>query len=409
VRAPFDGEWFVLVESNTTGSGRLFCLRARELGLRPLLIARDPHRYPYVERERVEHVTADTADAAAVHAACRALGGKIAGITSSSEYYIGVASEVARLLALPGQAPEAVRRCRDKHAQRTRLRAAGLPCPAFARASSVPAAVAAAEAIGYPVVVKPTAGSGSAGVRLCAGRGDVAAAASLVLGPDAAALGLPAAADVLVEEYLDGAEFSVELVDGQVIGITRKHLGPEPYFVETGHDFPAPLAPPVAAALRSAATGALAALGLDRGGAHVELRLSAGGSVVVEVNPRLAGGMIPQVVDEAVGIDLVLLVVAGMAGLPVSPRPARHGAASIRFLVAHDRGRLAAVSGLEQARAVPGVVDAVLTRCPGEELRIRHSFADRLGYVVARGEDNRQAAEAAQTARALIKVDIEQI
>ena len=45
------GGWLALVESNTTGSGRLFCSCARRLGLRPVLIARDPDRYPYVRAD----------------------------------------------------------------------------------------------------------------------------------------------------------------------------------------------------------------------------------------------------------------------------------------------------------------------------------------------------------------------
>ena len=47
-------EWLVLLESNTTGSGRLFCSAARELGLRPVVLSRDPGRYPYVESDGID-------------------------------------------------------------------------------------------------------------------------------------------------------------------------------------------------------------------------------------------------------------------------------------------------------------------------------------------------------------------
>ena len=45
--------------------------------------------------------------------------------------------------------------------------------------------------------------------------------------------------EVLIEEYLQGPEYSVEIFGGEIIGITRKYLSREPYFVEIGHDFPA--------------------------------------------------------------------------------------------------------------------------------------------------------------------------
>jgi biotin carboxylase len=186
--------------------------------------------------------------------------------------------------------------------------------------------------------------------------------------------------------------------------VVRKHLGPEPRFVETGHDFPAPLDPATAAALGEAAVAALRALGLGWGAAHVELRLTAAGPRVVEVNPRLAGGMIPRMVEEATGIDLIELLVARVAGGRPVPAPRRAGAASIRFLVAGAAGRLVDVDGVEAARRVPGVVEVGVTARPGQEVLVRGSFQDRLGYVLAAdpGGAGDAAARAADTGLALL-------
>jgi S-sulfo-L-cysteine synthase (3-phospho-L-serine-dependent) len=404
-RAP---RWLVLVESNTTGSGRLFCRAARRAGLRPVLLARDPDRYPYVRADGVENRVVDTGDPAAVLAACAGLPAAVAGVTSSSEYYVGTASEVARALGRPHPDPAAIRDCRDKATQRARLAAAGLPGPAFAAAGSPAEAVAAADRIGYPVVVKPVAGSGSIGVRRCGTAAEVAGAAGAVLlgAGQAVGTGLPAQDAVLVEEYLPGAEFSVETFDDRVVGVTRKHLGPEPAFVETGHDFPAPLDPAAAAALGDAAVAALRALGLGWGAAHTELRLTAAGPVVVEVNPRLAGGMIPRLVEEATGIDLIALLVARVAGQRPVPVPSRARAASIRFLVAAAAGRLAGVSGVAEARRVPGVVEVGVTAREGQEVLVRGSFQDRLGYVLAAGGDRPAAAAAADAGLRLLAADL---
>ena len=103
-----------------------------------------------------------------------------------------------------------------------------------------------------------------------------AAPAILIGGP--AALALPPQRAVMVERYLPGQEYSAEMLDGQVIGITAKHLGAHPYFVETGHDFPAPLARDRRSALSAAAQAAVSALGLGWGPAHVELRYGPAGS-----------------------------------------------------------------------------------------------------------------------------------
>ena len=56
------------------------------------------------------------------------------------------------------------------------------------------------------------------------------------------------------------------------------------------------------------AIAALDAVGFDFGPAHTEVRLTPAGPVVVEINPRLAGGMIPELVAHALGINLVAAV-----------------------------------------------------------------------------------------------------
>jgi biotin carboxylase len=400
------GEWFVLVESNTTGSGRLFCAAARRLGLRPVMLARDPGRYPYVLADRLDSRVVDTADPEAVLAACAALPGPVAGVTSSSEYSVATAGEVARALGLPHPNPAAVRVCRDKYLQRTMLREAGLPGPGFAAATSPQAAAAVAARLGLPVVVKPVAGSGSTGVRRCASLADVHAAAEYALHTDPVELALPPQDAVVVEEYLDGAEYSAETLDDQVLGLTRKHLGPEPYFVEVGHDFPAPLRGIEHAALSGMAVAALRALGLGWGAAHVELRLTARGPRIVEVNPRLAGGMIPRMVQESLGIDMITHVVAKAAGRPAVPRPTRARAASIRFLLAETGGRLLEIRGAPQARRLPGVVEVGVTGEPGQDVVLRRSFRDRLGYVIASADTTAAAAHAASDGVRALQVRI---
>lgn len=398
--------WFVLVESNTTGTGRLFCAAARRLGLRPVLLSRDPDRYPYVRLDAIDHRRVDTTDPAAVLGACADLTGPVVGVTSSSEYSIAIAAEVARSLGRPHPDPDAVRACRDKHRQRSRLRDAGMPCPGFAAARDTAQAVAAAERIGMPVVVKPVAGSGSIGVRLCTDAVEVAAAAAALLDADPAALALPPQDAVLVEEYLDGVEYSVETLDEQVIGVTRKHLGAAPYFVETGHDFPAPLDGAGEAEIGDTARSALRALGLGWGAAHVEMRCTAAGPRIVEVNPRLAGGMIPRMVQVATGVDMIFQVVAEAAGRPTTSQPSHAGAAAIRFLVAETAGRLLGIDGVDRARGLPGVVEVGLIREPGWDVVLRHSFQDRLGYLIASAPDVDAAARAADDAVAALAARI---
>ncbi|WP_185893427.1 ATP-grasp domain-containing protein [Streptomyces sp. WAC08241] len=410
------GPWFAFLESNTTGTGREFCAAARARGLRPVLLTRDPGRYPYAAEDGIDTLVLDSADPAAVLDRCAALardGAGLAGVASSSEYFVATAARVATALGLPAADGDALARCRDKERQREALAVGGVPVPAFAPAATPEEAVRAAEEIGHPVVLKPVSGSGSVGVRLCRDSAETLDWAKRLLDRATDERGAPVGARLLVEAAVRGPEFSVETFDDTVVTVVAKHTGPEPYFVETGHDVPAPLPAADTEALGSVALRALTALGLGWGAAHTELRLTGTGPVVIEVNPRLAGGMIPVAVRAALGTDLVDAVVARAAGAPPGTRreggPAAGGGhAAVRFLPAAREGLVTAVGGLADARTAPGVVAATVATAPGRTVGITHSFQDRLACVVATGADAAQAARRAAAAARLIRIELEE-
>ncbi|WP_053636470.1 ATP-grasp domain-containing protein [Streptomyces sp. XY152] len=396
----------LFVESNTTGTGRQFAQRARALGAEPVLLGADPGRYPYAAEDELRTVVVDTADGDALWAAVQRLatGARVAGVLSSSEYYVATAAELAARLGLPGPSAGAVRACRDKSVQRRTLAEAGVPVPWFSVAGEAAEAVAAAQWRGGPVVVKPVQGSGSLGVRLCRNSREVAAHAEGLLAATVNERGLSTPALVLVEQYLIGPEFSVEVFGEHAVVTVAKHVGAPPVFVETGHDVPAALPAAEAAALAGSAVHAVKALGLGWGAAHVELRLDGGVARVIEVNPRLAGGMIPELVRRALGTDLVDAQVRAGLGLPVDLDGTADavGAASIRFLTAGTDAVLGDTDAAEAAAlAVPGVVDAALYRPPGSRVGPAEDFRGRLGHVIAVAAGPGKSARAADTARAL--------
>lgn len=392
-----------LVESNTTGTGRLVVEAARARGLRPVLLSTHPDRYPWVEDDRVDVARADTADPTAVTRVCALLARRapVAGVTTTSEYFVATAARTAAHLGLPGPDAARVEACRDKRRQRLVLRDAGVPVPAHEAVGSVAAAVAAATAIGLPVVCKPADGTGSTGVRFCPDLTAVAAHARRLLNRRRDERGAPVLPWLLVEDYVDGPEFSVETFAGEVVGEAAKHLGPLPHFVETGHDYPA--RGPAVAGVAGAARRAVEALGLEWGAAHTEVRLGPSGPVVMEVNPRLAGGQIPVLVRLATGVDLIGAVVKRAVGRPAPLPPPGAGHAAIRFLMAPAAGRFLRVDGLDEARRVPGVVEAAVTARPGAAVGGTGSFLDRLGWVIAAGDDPYVVAAAAGTALACLE------
>jgi biotin carboxylase len=288
--------------------------------------------------------------------------------------------------------------------QRTRLSQAGVAQPRFHLATSTAAAVTAAESLGLPVVVKPVLGTGSFGVRLCADAREVEEAAASILAHRVNERGMPLPARLLVEELAVGPEVSIETFGFAVVGCTRKHLGEPPFFVEVGHDFPAPLPAAEERALAATAVRALEALGLGWGPAHLEVKRTADGPSIIEVNPRLAGGFIPELVRLATDVELIGETVAAACGREVRLGDGPRQAASIRFLLAPGEGRLAAVEGLAEAARSEGVTDVRLYAEPGAAINRRGDFRDRIGHVVGCGRTPDESGHAAERGRDWLRV-----
>ncbi|HET6977281.1 MAG TPA: ATP-grasp domain-containing protein [Pyrinomonadaceae bacterium] len=400
--------WMVFIESNTSGTGRYFAQAASQKGFRPILLSDNPARYSYVSQDGLDTLTVDTRNEWTLLDSCRRLAADdgLAGVTSSSEYFVSIAASIARRLNLAGPSPGAVRACRDKYRQRRRLEKAGVPMPAFHCATSIKAAIRGAKTLGLPVIVKPVSGSGSAGVKLCSSLDEVALHAAQLLNQLYNERGAPVARRILIESVASGPEYSVETFGLQVIGITQKHLGPLPNFVEIGHDFPAPLSPESRSAIESVAQQSLVALQLGWGPAHIELRLTESGPQIIEVNPRLAGGFIPELVRLSCGIDLIsktiLLALGEQPDLTNSCR--EH--TSIRFILSPGEGKLAAVEGLDQAQSIPGIREVKLYSPVGTEMRRNGDFRDRVGHVISSGSTLEQAVQAAETAHRAITLRV---
>jgi biotin carboxylase len=410
---------YLFVESNTTGTGALAVERLLDQGARVTFLARQPAKYPFLRARHpalaVREVETNDREALSGEIA-RVLrdgsgGGGVDALLTFSEFYVESVAEAARRFGFRYLSPAAARACRDKFETRKALRAAGLATPACFRVDSEAAALEAGERVGYPCVVKPPGDSSSKGVRLARDARELAEQFAAVHAWEVNDRGQRLRGEVLVESRLDGAEVSVEtmtLAPGatHVIGITAKHLSPPPLFVELGHDFPAALEPEAAARIEAETCAALAAVGFDFGPAHTEIRWTAAGPVVVEINPRLAGGMIPELVMRARGIDLAGAWLAQLRGLPVDLAASRAEWASIRFFTADRAGRLAAVANLEAARAFATVREAAAVKEIGAPVRPAEEAADRVGYVIASGSSREQVAAEVEQAVRRIRVEV---
>jgi hypothetical protein len=284
----------------------------------------------------------------------------VLGVCTYDDAYVVATAIVAERLGLPSLTVTGADHCRDKHLTRTALTAAGLLQPRFALVTTLAEAAAEAERIGFPVVLKPRGMGASVGVIKVSGPAELAwafqiAARAAQTGPPDYELG------VLVEEMVHGPEISVDGVvaagEYQPFCLARKQLGSPPSFEETGHivDAGDPLAED--AGLRHMLAEAHHVLGLADGITHTEVRLTARGLVINEVNPRLGGGFIPYLGKLATGVDPGEVAADVAMGIPPRLAASRRQVAGVRFLYPPEDCHIAAIT-LPGLGSVPGLVSA---------------------------------------------------
>ncbi|MDX8535759.1 acetyl-CoA carboxylase biotin carboxylase subunit family protein [Mesorhizobium sp. VK25A] len=371
----------ILVEG-TRSNGALYVQAAKRLGLHPITLSADPDQYDYLATRGSNAIRVDTGNLDALIDNCSRLGAAsdIAGITSADEEVYATAGKLCRHFDLPGPNPASIERCCDKFAQRELLARAGVPLPAYRLAANPADVERSAVEIGLPVILKPAVGHGSSGVRLCGNLDELAEHTTYLLGGEHSWQCSPR---ILVEEVARGPYYSADLMGNEVIGIEAADFDRPPHFVFRECIFPARLTDDQYKRMAEVSRSCLLALDLGWGPTNIELRWTKRGPVVIEVNPRLAGGTNPRLVQLAYGIDLVTEHIKLVIGKKWDLRRRRSHTAASRNLIPDRDGTLDWISGSDRAAAVPGVAEVELYVEPKSQIVRKGDYRDPIGHVIA--------------------------
>ncbi len=307
------------------------------------------------------------------------------GVVGFSDRRIHLAALLADRLGLVGLSPASAATVVDKFHQRAAFAAAGLPGPRSWRVGAADADAVAAALTGarFPVIVKPEIGEGSRHVEAAA---DVERLRELLAAADRSGR------DSVVEEFIEGdPDFHPELgdylsVESVVSGSVTSHLAltgrlpvAEP-FRETGFFMPAAIDDELRSQVLDLATAAIAALGIEAGCLHTEIKLTPTGPQVIEVNARLGGGMadLLSLVSDVDLFEIAARVALGESVVFERPVP-NTGIAYLFYAQAPKTAqRVFDIAGLDELGRAEGVVGLTLNRPPGSLLDWRDG---NHGYV----------------------------
>jgi biotin carboxylase len=349
----------------------------------------------------------DIADAAQVVEIAREL--QVSGVvTAASDVAVPAVSEVVRELGLPGLAPEAALCCRDKLACFRSLVSAGHRVPMTIPVSTASEAARAVEQVaGYPAIVKPRRGGGGRGVTVVHSNADLEPALQCAR----RAYG-PGPHGVLVQELIAGRSVGVEAFFFQnelACAFVLDDQFESGYVSPAGHSLPSTLT----AAQEQSVVAAVAALGrtlgLSAGPANFDLRLVDGETILLEVNPRLGGNSISDLIRHAYGVDLPEATVYAALGHDPRPLLLRNKLAptAARLILKHAHGVAHLHDALQTFSDLADVLALDLLVQEAELAQVRVDEWTIIGRTVVRAADSGSAAELAERVASAVASRIE--
>ncbi len=314
-------------------------------------------------------------------------GRSIDRVLANWEPLVLLAARLRERWGVAGMSVDTARGFRDKQLMKERVRAAGLRTPESRRASTKAEVWAAREAIGYPMIVKPISGAGSADTYRVESDQEL----EKVLAMTAHVV------EVSCEEYIDGDEFTYDTISigGRPIYENCTQYLPKPLEART-HEWVSPVVitikdmeQPFVRKGVELGRGVLRALGMGDGFTHMEWFLTKKGEAVFgEVGARPGGAHLVDQMNYTSDIDLFREWARVVCFHAFEADATRKYNAGIIFKRAKGQGRITQITGLAAWKQRWGawVVEDELSR-PGTPRRDWHQTLLSDGHLMCRHPD----------------------
>lgn len=408
----------ILVVLGSYRSKRHIYEHARQLGVRLVVLDGPGHwmrqcvgASDLVERHLIVDLDPLSTFVERAITAVRSAGVSLDGIGTIDEFAGGFAARIAEGIGLPFHPIAAADLARDKHRAREACAAAGLPGPAFARIESADDLGRAGERVGFPAVLKPVSGVGSVQAFRVGNQSELAQRYESILGEvrgarssgrdglssdrdwfDLMWSGVPA---LTLESWIEGPKYDVDLLlDSGEVFYAHATDDLEPCGLrDVRRVAPSGLDHATEAELVAHAAACVRALGFRRGAFNVEVKRTASGPRVIEVNGRLGGYSTTDIHRAVWGVDLVEQWLRSSLNLPLTAcggKPACFVAESL--LPSPRTGVLRSDLVFDRLRLAQGVVAARPWAFAGDTVAgVETGAPDWLGALLTTGATREQA------------------
>jgi len=265
------------------------------------------------------------------------------------EPYMLLAARLRERMGLPGMTVAATEPFRDKEKMKQALDAAGIRTPRHRQASNAEGVRTAAQAIGFPLVVKPLAGAGSADTYRVDDTEQLERVIARVGHVDS----------LSVEEYIEGEEYTFDTVcsGGEILYDNIAWYRPKPMIGRAEEWISMQTVnlrrvdEPFLQAGRELGRAVLKALGFRTGFTHMEWFLKPDGEAVFgEIGGRPPGGRSVDLMNYSNDFDIYTGWGEAVTGRDFSQVAKRAYHAAAIFKRAHGQGHIRHIEGLDALR-----------------------------------------------------------
>ena len=309
-----------------------------------------------------------------------------------------LATTASVALGLPHNPVFSAKATRDKYLLRYTLEKNGVSVPTYRRFSIHDNVTEISTQVNYPCVIKPLSLSASRGVIRADNPTQFTEAFQRII---TLLNNVKESRDtdtdsnryqyLLVEDYIPGIEVALEgiLVDGELRTLAffdKPDPLAGPFFEETLYITPSRLSKEIQDELHNATTEAAAALGLQHGPVHAELRYNEQGAHLIEIAARTIGGLCSRTLRFGTGMSLEELVIRDAIGQQIETFDREGQAAGVMMIPVPKTGILGEVRGRKEARNVNSIEEVNITIPVGGKV-VPLPEGDRyLGFIFARAQ-----------------------
>ncbi|NEO12170.1 MULTISPECIES: ATP-grasp domain-containing protein [unclassified Moorena] len=308
---------------------------------------------------------------------------QIQGVTADEcDYSHYAATFISASLGLPHAGMAAAQVTTNKRWMRERCREHHILQPRFVPCRTMDDVNLAADLIGFPLIIKPTDNRGSFGVHKL-DRAEQLEAAYLD------ALMNAHSREILVEAYIEGIHITVDGCVDQTgqhhnLGIASKQVTPGEKPIITEVLYPAAISEEMTNHVLKTNNKVVEALGITNGATHSEYIVDEKGRCFLLETANRGGGVLTsgKIIPEISGVNISELLIANALGEPYEVHSQLNKQAAMLTFFVFESGTVKAISGIEEAENIPGVLHLQLRIKPGDVLLPPQSGAGRHGFGI---------------------------